>query len=100
MTSPKNGRKTFSQLSQLVHGRGNGWAIQITKPRSKETALDSGKSARGSINSLRQFKVQWVLGGVLKKIKFLGCRDPGLKICALKDRSCPVTELEGEGTTP
>ena len=61
MTSPKNGRKTFSQLSQLVHGRGNGWAIQITKPRSKETALDSGKSARGSINSLRQFKVQWVL---------------------------------------
>ena len=60
MTSPKNGRKTFSQLSQLVHGRGNGWAIQITKPRSKETALDSGKSARGPINSLRQFKVQWV----------------------------------------
>ena len=60
MTSPKNGRKTFSQLSQLAHGRGNGWAIQITKPRSKETALDSGKSARGSINSLRQFKVQWV----------------------------------------
>ena len=61
MTSPKNGRKTFSQLSQLAHGRGNGWAIQITKPRSKETAPDSGKSARGSINSLRQFKVQWVV---------------------------------------
>ena len=40
------------------------------------------------------------VGGVLKKIKILGCRDPGLKICALKDRSCPVTELEGEGITP
>ena len=70
MTSPKNGRKTFSQLSQLAHGRGNGWAIQITKPRSKETALDSGKRTRGSINSLRQFKVQWVPGTVYRKDLF------------------------------
>jgi hypothetical protein len=36
----------------------------------------------------------------LKKIKFKGFRDPGLKVKPLKVRGCPVVELEGEGVTP
>ena len=41
-----------------------------------------------------------LLGAVLKKIKFLGYKDPGLKVCPLKVRGCPVVVLAGEGVTP
>ena len=39
------------------------------------------------------------IGAVLKKIKFLGCKDPGLKVRPLKERGCPVVVFEGEGVT-
>jgi hypothetical protein len=43
---------------------------------------------------------EWpLLGAVLKKIKFLGCKDPGLKVRPLKERGCPVVVFEGEGVT-
>jgi hypothetical protein len=41
-----------------------------------------------------------IIGAVLKKIKFLGCRDPGLKVYPLKVRGCPVVVLEGKGVIP
>ena len=39
------------------------------------------------------------VGAVLKKIKFLGSKDPGLKVCPLKVRGCPVMGFQGEGVT-
>ena len=39
------------------------------------------------------------IGAVLKKIKFLGSKDPGLKVCPLKVRGCPVMGFQGEGVT-
>jgi hypothetical protein len=41
-----------------------------------------------------------LVGAVLKKIKFLGYKDPGLKVYPLKVRGCPVVVLAGKGVTP
>ena len=44
-------------------------------------------------------EITFRVGAVLKKIKFLGCKDPGLKVRPLKERGCPVVVFEGEGVT-